>query len=142
MPKTHFKIIYDKSSIDKSRLTPYFSILLSLARLPIQALPTHANEPDTKGHLECRGLILGDRGTIHAIPEIKGTRAGVDLSHEAAVGKIAEEEVEYLMARSLTRDESTAAIIRGFLTVDIQGLPAMLNEEMQKAVKSSEKELF
>jgi Fe-S cluster assembly scaffold protein SufB len=101
-----------------------------------------ANEPDTKGHLECRGLILGDRGTIHAIPEIKGTRAGVDLSHEAAVGKIAEEEVEYLMARGLTRDESTAAIIRGFLKVDIQGLPAMLNEEMQKAVKSSEKELF
>jgi hypothetical protein len=63
-------------------------------------------------------------------------------SREAAVGKIAEEEVEYLMARGLTRDESTAAIIRGFLKVDIQGLPAMLNEEMQKAVKSSEKELF
>ncbi len=101
-----------------------------------------ANESETKGHLECRGLILGDRGTIHAIPEIKGTRAGVDLSHEAAVGKIAEEEVEYLMARGLTRDESTAAIIRGFLKVDIQGLPAMLNEEMQRAVKSSEKELF
>jgi len=101
-----------------------------------------ANEPDTKGHLECRGLILGDRGTIHAIPEIKGTRAGVDLSHEAAVGKIAEEEVEYLMARGLTRDESTAAIIRGFLKVDIQGLPEMLNEEMRKAVKASEKELF
>jgi Fe-S cluster assembly scaffold protein SufB len=101
-----------------------------------------ANEPDTKGHLECRGLILGDRGTIHAIPEIKGTRAGVDLSHEAAVGKIAEEEVEYLMARGLTRDEATAAIIRGFLKVDIQGLPDMLNEEMRKAVKASEKELF
>ena len=101
-----------------------------------------ATEPDTRGHLECRGLILGERGTIHAIPEIKGTRAGVDLSHEAAVGKIAEEEVEYLMARGLTRDEATAAIIRGFLKVDIQGLPAMLNEEMQKAVKSSEKELF
>ena len=101
-----------------------------------------ANEPETKGHLECRGLILGDRGTIHAIPEIKGNRAGVDLSHEAAVGKIAEEEVEYLMARGLTRDESTAAIIRGFLKVDIQGLPAMLNEEMRKAVKASESELF
>jgi hypothetical protein len=100
------------------------------------------NEPDVKGHLECRGLILGDKGSIHAIPELKGNRAGVDLSHEAAVGKIAEEEVEYLMARGLTRDEATAAIIRGFLKVDIQGLPAMLNEEMQRAVKDSEKELF
>ncbi len=100
------------------------------------------NELDVKGHLECRGLILGNKGSIHAIPELKGNLEGIDLSHEAAVGKIAEEEVEYLMARGLTRDEATAAIIRGFLKVDIQGLPAMLNEEMQKAVKASEKELF
>jgi Fe-S cluster assembly scaffold protein SufB len=101
-----------------------------------------ASELDTKGHLECRGLILGEHGSIHAIPEIKGTRAGIDLSHEAAVGKIAEEEVEYLMSRGLTRDEATAAIIRGFLKVDIQGLPPMLNAEMQRAVKQSEADLF
>ena len=61
------------------------------------------NAPDVKGHLECRGLILSEKGMIHAIPELKGNLAGVDLSHEAAVGKIAEEEVEYLMARGLTR---------------------------------------
>ena len=100
------------------------------------------SEPDVKGHLECRGLIIGDSGTIHAIPELRGILAGVDLSHEAAVGKIAEEEVEYLMARGLTRDEATAAIIRGFLKVDIEGLPPMLNAEMQKAIKASEKEIF
>lgn len=100
------------------------------------------SKPDVKGHLECRGLIMGDSGTIHAIPELKGTLAGVDLYHEAAVGKIAEEEVEYLMARGLTRDEATATIIRGFLKVDIEGLPSMLNTEMQKAIADSEKELF
>lgn len=100
------------------------------------------NEPEVKGHLECRGLIMGDSGTIHAIPELKGILAGVDLSHEAAVGKIAEEEVEYLMARGLTRDEATAAIIRGFLKVDIEGLPPLLNNEMQKAIQASEKDLF
>jgi len=100
------------------------------------------NQPDVKGHLECRGLIMGDSGNISAIPELKGTQAGVDLSHEAAVGKIAEEEVEYLMARGLTRDEATSAIIRGFLKVDIEGLPPMLNAEMQKAIADSEKDLF
>ena len=57
------------------------------------------NALDVKGHLECRGLILGEKGTIYAIPELKGNLAGIDLSHEAAVGKIAEEEVEYLMAQ-------------------------------------------
>jgi len=98
--------------------------------------------PDVKGHLECRGLILRGEGMIHAIPELKGALAGVDLSHEAAVGKIAEEEVEYLMMRGLTRDEATAAIVRGFLRVDIEGLPPELNLEIQRAVEASEKEVM
>ena len=100
------------------------------------------NAPDVKGHLECRGLILGDKGIIYAVPELKGTLAGIDLSHEAAVGKIAEEEVEYLMARGLTRNEATAAIVRGFLRVDIEGLPPMLAAELKKAVEASEKEVM
>ncbi|MCK9525985.1 MAG: SufD family Fe-S cluster assembly protein, partial [Limnochordia bacterium] len=99
--------------------------------------------PDVKGHLECGGLILGSNGgSIHAIPELMGTLAGVDLSHEAAVGKIAEEEVEYLMARGLTRQEATASIVRGFLNVDITGLPPELDAELKKAIAESEGELF
>ena len=100
------------------------------------------NAPDVKGHLECRGLILQEDGMIHAIPELKGTLAGIDLSHEAAVGKIAEEEVEYLMARGLTRSEATATIVRGFLHVDIEGLPALLSAELERAVESSEKDVM
>jgi len=98
------------------------------------------NAPEVKGHLECRGLILGEEGMIHAIPELKGTLAGIDLSHEAAVGKIAEEEVEYLMMRGLTRDEATATIVRGFLRVDIEGLPPQLNLELQRAIEASQEE--
>jgi hypothetical protein len=81
-------------------------------------------------------------GTIHAIPELKGTLAGINLSHEAAVGKIAEEEVEYLMARGLTRSEATATIVRGFLRVDIEGLPPLLSAELQRAIEASEKDLM
>lgn len=100
------------------------------------------NAADVKGHLECRGLILRGEGMIHAIPELKGTLAGIDLSHEAAVGKIAEEEVEYLMMRGLTRDEATATIVRGFLSVDIEGLPSELSEELKRAVEASEKDIM
>ena len=100
------------------------------------------NAPDVKGHLECRGLILSEKGMIHAIPELKGTMAGIDLSHEAAVGKIAEEEVSYLMARGLTRQEATATIVRGFLHVDIEGLPPQLSAELKRAVAASEKEVM
>jgi Fe-S cluster assembly scaffold protein SufB len=100
------------------------------------------NAPDVKGHLECRGLILTGGGMIHAIPELKGNLAGIDLSHEAAVGKIAEEEVEYLMARGLTRSEATATIVRGFLRVDIEGLPPLLGAELQRAIQASEEDVM
>jgi uncharacterized protein len=100
------------------------------------------NAPEVKGHLECRGLILGEKGTIYSIPELKGNLANIDLSHEAAVGKIAEEELEYLMARGLTRTEATAAIVRGFLHVDIEGLPPLLSGELKKAVDASEKDVM
>ena len=85
---------------------------------------------------------MGEEGIIHAIPELKGTLAGIDLSHEAAVGKIAEEEIEYLMARGLTRDEATATIVRGFLRVDIEGLPPILSAEIQRAIKASQEEVM
>jgi hypothetical protein len=100
------------------------------------------NAPEVRGHLECRGLILRGEGMIYAIPELKGTLAGVDLSHEAVVGKIAEEEVEYLMIRGLTRDEAISTIVRGFLRVDIEGLPSELSVELPRVVEASGKEFM
>lgn len=90
--------------------------------------------PDIKAHLECRGLILSENGIIHAIPELEGRVSGVDMSHEAAVGRIAEEEIQYLMSRGLSAEEATAAIIRGFLSVEIKGLPEHLSQEIKKAI--------
>jgi Fe-S cluster assembly scaffold protein SufB len=46
------------------------------------------------------------------------------------------------MARGITREEATATIVRGFLRVDIDGLPPMLNAELQLAVKTSEKDFM
>ena len=91
--------------------------------------------PEIKAHLECRGLMLSEKGTIHAIPELEGRSNNIDMSHEAAVGKIAEEEIQYLMARGLSSDEATSAIVRGFLDVEIKGLPKQLEEEMKKAIR-------
>ncbi|MDQ7031543.1 MAG: SufD family Fe-S cluster assembly protein [Desulfonauticus sp.] len=100
-----------------------------------------ANNVPAKGHLECKGLILND-GVIHAIPELKGTRSGVELSHEAAVGKIAQEEIEYLMARGLDEDEATSTIVRGFMNVDIMGLPLKLKQAIDKIIAETEKDMF
>ncbi|MCK4534915.1 MAG: SufD family Fe-S cluster assembly protein, partial [Syntrophobacterales bacterium] len=62
--------------------------------------------------------------------------------HEAAVGKIAQEEILYLMSRGLTEEEATATIVRGFLSVDIPGLPASLKAEIARAVELSQKDVM
>ncbi len=48
---------------------------------------------ESRAHLECRGLLLSDTALIHSIQELIGKVEGTELSHEAAVGKISEEEV-------------------------------------------------
>ncbi len=94
-----------------------------------------------KAHLECRGLILNG-GIMSAIPELEGRVDGVEMSHEAAVGKIAQEEIAYLMSRGLSEDEATATIVRGFLSVDIPGLPPQLQAEIDRAIEESDKDVM
>ena len=96
---------------------------------------------EVKGHLECKGLIL-KKGFIHAIPELVAKTDEVELSHEAAVGKIAQEEIEYLMARGLDEEEATSVIVRGFLEADIEGLPTALQRKLDEVIEQTSKDLL
>jgi Fe-S cluster assembly scaffold protein SufB len=79
-----------------------------------------------KGHIECRGLILSDGSYIDAIPELEARAYDVQLTHEAAVGRIAEEEILYLMAKGFTEDEAKSIVVRGFLQPKLPMLPRQL----------------
>jgi len=94
-----------------------------------------------KAHLECHGLILND-GFMQAIPELSGYVPGVEMSHEAAVGKIDQQEIEYLMARGLDEEEAISTIVRGFLNVDIEGLPADLKKKLDQTISETQKEMM
>jgi len=89
---------------------------------------------DSKAHLECRGLLLSDKAMIYALPELMAKAQGAELSHEAAVGKIAEEQVHYLMARGFSEVEAEALIVRGFMDVSIFGLPKELENDIQNII--------
>ena len=88
-----------------------------------------------RGHLECSGLLLGSSSKLQAVPELHANKYGAELSHEAAVGKIADKELIYLMARGLTQEEATSVIIRGFLDTKILGLPEHLNRYVQSLMQ-------
>ncbi len=91
-----------------------------------------AKSAGVKAHLECRGLTVSEKGRIHAIPELETEYRDVDLSHEAAIGKVKKDEIEYLASRGIPEDEAQSIIIRGFMGVEILGLPDMLQKEISR----------
>ncbi len=66
------------------------------------------------GHSECDGIIM-DEGKVAAIPEINANHVDATLIHEAAIGKIAGEQLIKLMSLGLTETEAENMIINGFL---------------------------
>lgn len=95
------------------------------------------NSQECKGHLECRGLLIDDESLIKSIPELIARKKGAEITHEAAVGKISEKEILYLMTRKLSRDQAVSLIIRGFMDVGIMGLTQPLSEQVDRIVDMS-----
>jgi Fe-S cluster assembly scaffold protein SufB len=95
------------------------------------------DNPDCKGHLECKGLIMDDKSIMQSIPELIAKKKGVEITHEAAVGKISEKEITYLMTRKLSREQAVSLIIRGFMDVGILGLTDSLNKEIKNIIDTS-----
>ena len=66
------------------------------------------------GHTECDAILM-DEGSVTAIPEITANHLEASLIHEAAIGKIAGEQIIKLMTLGLTEEEAEAQIVNGFL---------------------------
>ena len=71
------------------------------------------NAPCT-GHTECDAIIMGN-ARILAIPQLEANDIDAALIHEAAIGKIAGEQIIKLMTLGLTEEEAEEQIINGFL---------------------------
>jgi len=73
-----------------------------------------AEEP-SRGHVECDSIIM-DRARISSSPELSALHSGAELTHEAAIGKIAGDQLIKLMSLGLPEDEAREAILKGFLS--------------------------
>lgn len=69
---------------------------------------------ECKGHTECDSIIM-DNGQILAVPALEANNVDASLVHEAAIGKIAGEQIDKLMTLGLTEAEAEQEIINGFL---------------------------
>ena len=68
----------------------------------------------SRGHTECDSIIM-DQGRILAVPALEANDLDAALVHEAAIGKIAGEQLIKLMTLGLTEQEAEEQIINGFL---------------------------
>ena len=66
------------------------------------------------GHSECDAIIM-DNGVVAAIPEVTAYCVDAQLVHEAAIGKIAGEQLIKLQTLGLTEREAEEQIVNGFL---------------------------
>ena len=66
------------------------------------------------GHIECDAIIM-DSAHVHSIPELEANDVDAALIHEAAIGKIAGDQLIKLMSLGLTEQEAEEQIINGFL---------------------------
>ncbi|MBP1551511.1 MAG: SufD family Fe-S cluster assembly protein [Oscillospiraceae bacterium] len=66
------------------------------------------------GHTECDAIVM-DKAVVSAIPQIQANHTNASLIHEAAIGKIAGEQLVKLMTLGLTEKQAEEQIINGFL---------------------------
>lgn len=88
-----------------------------------------------KGHIDCRGLMLSDKAVIRTIPELYALTPNAVLTHEASIGRLAEDEINYLISKGFTKDEAVAILLRGFINVEIKGLPQKVKEYIETIEK-------
>jgi len=67
-----------------------------------------------KGHLDCQGLVVDKGSEISLLPELICKNKDAQITHEASIGKISEDELNYLRMRGLSEQESIDLIINGF----------------------------
>ncbi|MDD3346611.1 MAG: SufD family Fe-S cluster assembly protein [Oscillibacter sp.] len=66
------------------------------------------------GHVQCDSIIMGP-ATIHSVPEIAANSTEAQLIHEAAIGKIAGDQLLKLQTLGLTEEQAEDCILKGFL---------------------------
>lgn len=77
-------------------------------------LSTINGNAECMGHTECDAILM-DNGSVSAIPALTANHLEASLIHEAAIGKIAGEQIIKLMTLGLTEEEAEAQIVNGFL---------------------------
>ncbi|MDE1848857.1 MAG: Fe-S cluster assembly protein SufB [Nanoarchaeota archaeon] len=89
---------------------------------------------NSKASVRCDGLMLDNNSKAKTFPSMEVGENNVEVSHEAAVGKIGEDQLFYLMSRGLSEEEATKMIVAGFIEPVVRELPLEYAAELNKLI--------
>ncbi len=85
-------------------------------------------------YMNCESLLLDSQSSANTFPNYD-TDCGVEVSHEAKVGKISEKKIAFLNARGLSDGKARGLIVRGFIDDISRELPLEYAQEMNKLIR-------
>ena len=94
-----------------------------------------ANASKTKGHIECDALLLKDGIEFETIPKLKTKVKDTKLSHEASIGKVSKDEIQYLMSKGFTEKKATGMIVNGFSNRSVEDMPEAVRIQFEKILE-------
>lgn len=100
-----------------------------VSRLRIDAEAEHV-----KGFTECSAVLLSDQASVETVPELYSKSSTAELHHEASIGKLRDEEIEYLVLKGFSPREAISILIRGFINVDLSFLTPEIRKSIEKVL--------
>lgn len=88
-----------------------------------------------KSSTTCDGLMLDNKSKALTFPSMEVNENDVKVSHEAAVGKVGEEQLFYLMSRGLNENEATKMIVAGYIEPIVKELPLEYAVELNRLIE-------
>ncbi len=85
--------------------------------------------------LVCDSLLLDEESEANTYPAVMNKQDDVQISHEATIGRIGDDELFYLMSRGLSRDEAVRMIVGGFVEPIVKALPIEYAVEFNKLIE-------
>ena len=90
---------------------------------------------NSKSNVRCDGLMLDNKSKALTFPAMDVHENDVNVAHEAAVGKVEEDQLFYLMSRGLSEDEAIKLIVSGFIEPLIKALPMEYAVELNRLIE-------
>jgi len=88
----------------------------------------------SKCAVRCDALILDDQSRSDTYPYMEIDEEDVQITHEATVSKVSDEQLFYLMARGIKADEAMSMIVRGFIEPIAKELPLEYSVELNRLI--------